>query len=59
MNLIAIGTCSARFWKQRSDVMPSPLSVEVNALKRLQAETTAEFDALLPAILDRAFKAEL
>jgi hypothetical protein len=39
--------------------MPSPLSVEVNALKRLQAETATELDALLPAILDRAFKAEL
>ncbi len=30
-----------------------------NALKRLQAETAAELDALLPAILDRAFKGEL
>ena len=43
------------------------LQVEVNALKRLQAETAvyytgqaaAEMDALLPAILDRAFKGEL
>ena len=32
---------------------------EVDALKRLQAETAAELDALLPAILDRAFKGEL
>jgi type I restriction enzyme, S subunit len=32
---------------------------EVDALKRLQAKTAAEFDALLPAILDRAFKGEL
>jgi hypothetical protein len=31
----------------------------VFALKRLQAETAAELDALLPAILDRAFKGEL
>jgi hypothetical protein len=40
----------------------------VDALKRLQAEThvngntgqaAAELDALLPAILDRAFKGEL
>jgi hypothetical protein len=29
------------------------------ALKRLQAETAAELDALLPAILDKAFKGEL
>lgn len=32
---------------------------ESDALKRLQAETAAELDALLPAILDRAFKGEL
>jgi hypothetical protein len=29
------------------------------ALQRLQAETAAELAALLPAILDRAFKGEL
>jgi hypothetical protein len=32
---------------------------EVAALKRLQATTAAELDALLPAILDKAFKGEL
>jgi len=32
---------------------------EVDGLKRLQAETAAELDALLPAILDKAFKGEL
>ena len=35
------------------------LQAEVDALKRLQAESAAELDALLPAILDRAFKGEL
>jgi type I restriction enzyme S subunit len=35
------------------------LQSQVDALKRLQTETTAELDALLPAILDRAFKGEL
>jgi type I restriction enzyme S subunit len=35
------------------------LQAEVDALKRLQGETAAESDALLPAILDRAFKGEL
>jgi hypothetical protein len=35
------------------------VSADVGALKRLQAETAAELDALLPAILDRAFKGEL
>jgi type I restriction enzyme S subunit len=32
------------------------LQAEVDALKRLQAGTAAEMDALLPAILDKAFK---
>lgn len=32
---------------------------KVVALKRLQSETAAELNALLPAILDRAFKGEL
>jgi type I restriction enzyme S subunit len=35
------------------------LQAEVDVLKRFQAEAAAELDALLPAILDRAFKGEL
>jgi len=35
------------------------LQAEVDALARLQAETAAELDALLPSILDKAFKGEL
>ena len=35
------------------------LQAELDTLKRLQAETAAELDALLPAILDKAFKGEL
>lgn len=35
------------------------LKTEVDTLKRLQVETATELDALLPAILDRAFKGEL
>ena len=35
------------------------LQAQVDTLKRLQAETAAELAALLPAILDRAFKGEL
>lgn len=35
------------------------LEVEVDALKRLQADISVELDALLPSILDRAFKGEL
>lgn len=32
---------------------------KVDALKRWQAETAAELDALVPAILNRAFRGEL
>jgi type I restriction enzyme S subunit len=35
------------------------LQSKVDALKRLQTETAAELDALLPSILDKAFKGEL
>lgn len=35
------------------------LQTELGALKHLHTETAAELDALLPAILDRAFKGEL
>ena len=32
---------------------------KVNALRELQAETQEELDALLPSVLDKAFKGEL
>lgn len=35
------------------------LQAKVDALMRLQKETGAELDALLSAVLDRAFKGEL
>ena len=35
------------------------LQTKVDALKQLQAETAAELDALLPSVLDKAFKGEL
>jgi type I restriction enzyme, S subunit len=35
------------------------LQERVDALKKLQAETAAELDALLPSVLDRAFKGDL
>ena len=35
------------------------LQARVDAVKRLQAETAAELDALLPAVLDRAFRGAL
>ena len=41
------------------DEKPDVLRAKVNALKRLQAETAAELDAMMPAILDRTFRGEL
>jgi len=35
------------------------LQAKVDSLKRLQDDTAAELDALLPAILDKAFKGGL
>ncbi len=35
------------------------VQARTNALKRMQAETAAELNALLPSILDRAFKGQL
>jgi|SRR5215211_1564826 restriction endonuclease S subunit len=35
------------------------LQAKIDSLKRLQAETAAELDALLPSVLDRAFKGKL
>ena len=35
------------------------LQAKVDMLKRLQAETAAELNALLPSVLDKAFKGEL
>jgi type I restriction enzyme, S subunit len=35
------------------------VTAKVDALKQLQAETAAELDALLPSVLDKAFRGEL
>ena len=35
------------------------LQTKVDSLKKMQAETAAELDALLPSVLDRAFKGKL
>lgn len=35
------------------------LQAKMSSLKLMQAETTAELDALLPSVLDKAFKAQL
>ena len=35
------------------------LQARVDPLKRLQAQTSAELDAMLPSILDKAFSGEL
>ena len=43
----------------RSQEIGERVLAEVAALKRLQAETVAQLDALLPAVLERVFKGEL
>jgi type I restriction enzyme S subunit len=52
---------SYRFWLPPLEWQRNIAEVqtEVDALKRLQAETAAELDALLPSIFDKAFKEEL
>ena len=35
------------------------LQAKINALRELQLQTQEELDALLPSVLDRAFKGEL
>ncbi len=35
------------------------LQAKVDALKQIQSDTAAELDALLPSVLDKAFKGEL
>jgi hypothetical protein len=35
------------------------VQAQIDAVKRLQKETTSQLDALLPAVLDRAFCGEL
>ena len=35
------------------------LQAKIDALSALQAETAAELDAMLPAVLDKAFKGDL
>jgi type I restriction enzyme S subunit len=45
--------------QQRIVVHLDALQAKVDALKKLQAETATELDALFPSILDRAFRGEL
>jgi len=35
------------------------ITSNLGPLKKIQAETAAELDALLPSVLDRAFKGQL
>jgi type I restriction enzyme S subunit len=54
--LMKINVPTPEFHKQ---VWFDKLDGKVGELKRLQAETATELDALLPSILDKAFKGEL
>ena len=50
---------SKKVMKNRTAAKLNAMQAEVDTLKCLQAETATELDALLPSILDRAFKGEL
>jgi type I restriction enzyme S subunit len=45
--------------QRRVVVYLDDLQTKVDSLKRLQAQTAAELDAMLPSILDKAFRGEL
>ena len=45
--------------QRRIVVFLDELQARVDELKNAQAETSAELDALMPSILDRAFRGEL
>jgi len=49
----------ALFEQRRIVAELDALQSEMNSLRRLQAETAAELDALLPSVLSKAFAGEL
>ena len=51
--------CMGAGYKHAAPLALDGLPAEADALKRRQTETAAELAALLPAILDRAFKGDL
>jgi len=63
VRIVVHGNTARRHQGKRADYLlrfsRDTLQAEVDALKRLQAETAQELEALLPAILDRAFRGEL
>jgi type I restriction enzyme S subunit len=58
LNALSISLPSIRE-QQRIVASLDDLSKKVDALKAMQSQAAAELDALLPSILDRAFKGEL
>jgi len=55
INIPVPSLCEQRHILAELDTLQS----QVDTLKKLQAETAAELDALLPSILERAFKGNL
>jgi hypothetical protein len=56
--IFVVGSKTGRRKQKRADYLDA-LQAKVDELKRLQAGTQAELGALMPSILDRAFKGEL
>ncbi|MGB5101463.1 MAG: hypothetical protein WBN94_12810 [Methanothrix sp.] len=58
--IFVIGDKPKRKSRKRADyLLRYTRDFKLNALKRHQTETAAELDALLPAVLERAFRGEL
>lgn len=59
LGLEALANITVPIPQYETQIWFDTLQEEIDRLKQMQAETAVELDALLPAILDRAFKGEL
>jgi len=59
--MLRISCCRSPQWSSRPKSSPNstPFNRKLDSVKALQTETAAELDAMLPVILDKAFKGEL
>ncbi len=57
-DLYGLSATKSKSWKMQPEEVWRADEAEMDVLKRLEAETAAKLDALLPVILDRVFKGE-
>ncbi len=58
MKFLSYMSVENKFDLDRSIQQAIPIVNKLDPIKQLQAKTAAELDALLPSILDKAFKGE-